>query len=111
MIRSFLLLLALTLLSCQATAQSRSNGIIQGKIIEAQNKTPVEYANVALIDTLNGKIISGAVTDSTGSFRLMNIPNGIYYLEYSFIGYEKQRSQAVGIDRKNNRVDLGNLGL
>ncbi|MCX6285997.1 MAG: TonB-dependent receptor [Bacteroidetes bacterium] len=111
MMRSIILLLGLILLPSLLLAQSKPNGIIQGKILETQNKTPVEYANVALVDTLNGKIISGAVTDSTGSFRLTNIPNGIYFLDYSFIGYEKKRSKPIGIDRKHSRADVGELGL
>ncbi|MEI6890360.1 MAG: TonB-dependent receptor domain-containing protein [Bacteroidales bacterium] len=111
MARSVILLLAMTLLPLLSTAQSRIKGVIQGKIIETQTKIPVEYANVALIDTLDGKIVSGAVSDSTGYFRLKDIPAGIYFLDYSFIGYEKQRSKPIGIDRKNNLVDAGELGL
>lgn len=111
MTRSILVMLGLVLLPALSNAQIRPNGIIQGRIIETQDKTPVEYANVALIDTLNGKLVNGAVTDSTGSFRLSDIPNGVYFLEYSFIGYEKQRTKPIRIDRKNNRVDAGELGL
>jgi len=107
----FIILLGLALLPAFVSAQLRPNGTIQGRILETQGKTPVEYANVALIDTLTGKIIGGSVTDSTGSFRLTNIPNGIYFLDYSFIGYEKNRSKPIGIDRKNNKVDVGILGL
>ncbi len=108
--RSFLFFL-LGILPFLALSQSRPDGIIQGKVIETQSKLPVEYANVALVDTAKRIIIGGAVTDSTGQFTLTNIPPGIYFLDYSFIGYEKKRSSPVGISRKNNRVNLGVVGL
>jgi len=92
-------------------SQSRPDGVIQGKILETQSRLPVEYANVALVDTVKKIIIGGAVTDSTGLFTLTNVPPGIYFLNYSFIGYEKKRSGPVRISRKNNRVNLGVVGL
>ena len=111
MTRLIILLIGFAILPALVPAQSRPNGIIVGKIIDTHSHTPVEYANVALIDTLDGRIVTGAVTDSTGSFRLTNIANGIYFLDYSFIGYEKHRSNPIGIDRKNLRVNAGELGL
>jgi len=83
MTRSILVMLGLVLLPALVIAQIKPIGIIQGKIIENPDRTPVEYANVALIDTFTGKLINGAVTDSAGSFRLSDIPNGVYFLEYS----------------------------
>ncbi|MCX6282155.1 MAG: TonB-dependent receptor [Bacteroidetes bacterium] len=111
MIRPLSLLLGLFLLPTVLLSQSKPNGIIVGKIFDTQEKMPVEYANVALVDTVDGRIAGGAVTDSTGLFRLSNVPNGIYFLDYSYIGYEKKRSRPIGIDRKRNRVDAGELGL
>jgi outer membrane receptor protein involved in Fe transport len=111
MTRSIFLFLGLLLFATQLSAQSKTYGSIQGKIIDTQSSTPVEYANIALIDTLSGKIISGVVTNSSGSFHMSGIPNGIYFIEYSFIGFEKQRSKPISIDRKNIRVNLGTLWL
>ncbi len=111
MVRNVLLLLGLAMLPALLFSQAKPNGIISGRIIDTQGKTPVEYANVAIVDTLDGKIVGGVVTDSTGSFRLTNIPYGIYFLDYSFIGYEKKRSKPIGLDRKHSRADAGELGL
>ena len=107
----FLIFLLIIISATISSAQSRPNGTIFGKVIDSETNSPVEYANIALVDTLNGRIVSGAVTDSSGAFKLTGIPNGIYFLDYSFIGYLKQRSKPIGIDRKNNRVELGVLAL
>jgi outer membrane receptor protein involved in Fe transport len=111
MIRSILLLLVFTGLSVSLPAQLKTQGTIQGTILDNQTGAPVEYANVALIDTTSGKLTGGTITDSSGHFRLTGIPAGIYRLEYSFIGYAKQKSKPFTISRKENRVDAGILGL
>ncbi len=111
MIRSILFLLLLVMLPTLVLPQSGPTGIIQGRIMEAQSKIPIEYANVALTDTVTKKLVAGAVTDSTGAFRLAKIPYGIYFLNCSFIGYRKQQSKPILIDRKNTRADLGEIDL
>jgi outer membrane receptor protein involved in Fe transport len=93
------------------SAQVRTNGVISGKIIDAATKLPVEYANVVLLDSLTHSMAGGIVTDSTGLFRLQNVRPGIYIVEYSFIGYRKQRTPPVFISVKKLKADLGQLML
>ena len=104
MIRSILFLLLLVMLPTLVLPQSGPTGIIQGRIMEAQSKIPIEYANVALTDTVTKKLVAGAVTDSTGAFRLAKIPYGIYFLNCSFIGYRKQQSKPILIVRYSRTV-------
>ena len=92
-------------------SQSKSSCIITGRIIEKQTGTPVEYANIVLRDTLNHKMITGVVSDSNGYFRLKEVPYGTFYLEYSFIGYEKQRTPVLTLSKKHIKADLGDLIL
>lgn len=56
---------------------------IRGKIIDKQSRQPVPYANV-FVTGIPGK---GASTDSLGTFRIEQVPPGIYRLEASCIGY------------------------
>ena len=56
-------------------------------------------------------MVTGAVTDSSGVFRLDKIPYGTYFLEYSYIGYEKQHSRNFTIDRKRPKAELASLEL
>ena len=94
-----------------ALAQPRMAGIVTGIIIDNQTNSPVEYANVVVMDSVAGKMVTGAVTDSSGRFRIDHIGAGTYYLEYSFIGYDKQRSRHFRIDRKHPSADMGRLDL
>ncbi len=109
MYRLVLLTLLLLSLSTFVYSQSRTPGQVSGKITDKENKQPVEYANIVLIDTVTKQMVSGVVTDSAGRFCLTNLPFGVYFLDYSFIGYEKQRSKPVVVSKKHPRADLGEL--
>jgi outer membrane receptor protein involved in Fe transport len=109
--RSLLFLQFITLLSIVTMAQTRGPGIISGKIVDARTLEPVEYANVVLFDTITRSMVTGVVSDSTGFFSIREIPLGEYYIEYSFIGYEKQRSKTFILGKKRTRHDFGELKL
>ena len=110
--RQYSLLLAIIMLfPLFLLAQSRNAGTIAGKIFDNSNRVPVEYANVVLMDSASRKMVSGAVSDSSGNFRLEKVSFGTYYIEYSFIGYEKQRSKMFSVNRKKLNVNLGMLDL
>ena len=109
--RFCLLLVILNLFPYLPYAQQRATGSITGKIIDSGSLSPVEYANIVLLDSATRKMVSGVVSDSSGAFNLEKVAFGTYYIEYSFIGYEKQRSRMFSIDRKKPRADLGRLNL
>lgn len=109
MSRLLILIFTIFTLTSPLQSQTKGSGSIGGRIIDKENNQPVEYANIVLIDTLTQKMVTGAVTDSTGNFILLDIPNGIFFLDYSFIGYEKKRSKTVVISKKNPKVNMGDL--
>ncbi len=92
-------------------SQNKNPGIVSGRVTDAQNQKPVEYANMVLLDSLTGKMVNGMVSDSNGFFRITNVPFGSYILEYTFVGYEKQRSGYLTVSKKHSIVDLGTLSL
>ena len=57
---------------------------VRGKVIDRQSRQPVAYANVFVVG-IPGK---GASTDSLGTFKIEQVPPGIYSLEASCIGYQ-----------------------
>jgi CarboxypepD_reg-like domain/TonB-dependent Receptor Plug Domain len=82
MLRKFLVLLALMVPLVFLYAQ---NGIIRGRIFNAINNEPLEFATV--------KIQAqpfGGYTDSTGRFEIKSIPPGLYNLEVSYTGFATQ---------------------
>lgn len=57
---------------------------VRGKVIDRQSRQPVAYANV-FVAGIPGK---GVSTDSLGTFKIEQVPPGIYSLEASCIGYQ-----------------------
>lgn len=67
--------------SCFALAQ------VSGKLIDAGRK-PVSYATAMLLKTSDTSIVRSALTTDSGTFRLINVPSGSYFLRISSIGYQ-----------------------
>lgn len=71
---------------------------IQGKITDAQNKQPVEYATVALLKGKDSTLAAGTVTAVNGTYRFINVAAGSYRLKVAFLGYLTV-SQMIDIGR------------
>jgi len=63
-----------------------ASGTITGIVIDNSNGDPVYYANVVVIKS--EVPLSGAVTDFDGKFTIINIPEGVYNIEVSFLGFK-----------------------
>jgi hypothetical protein len=90
------LLLAVTavLLSFVVFAQEKKPAIISGIVKDAQTKSPLLEAVV----TLKSNAFEGekyAVTDSTGLYRINNLPPGTYSVSFEMEGYEKFSKDGV----------------
>lgn len=80
----YLLPLLLALLMCSTSIIASPVAYpLRGKVIDKQSRQPVAYANV-FVTGIPGK---GASTDSLGTFRIEQVPPGIYRFEASCIGY------------------------
>ena len=111
MIRSVFVIVLMILFENAIMSQNRGTATISGKVADAKTLAPIEYANIVLLDTVTHSMVTGVVSDSNGSFNLKNILPGNYWIEYSFIGYDKQRTKVITINRKKTFYDLGELKL
>src|SRR5688572_22638685 len=66
----------------------KGSGKISGVIMDGETNKPVEFANVALIDTKTDKTVDGTMADEKGKFTLNKIVEGNYSISITFIGYE-----------------------
>ena len=87
-------------------AQPKILGKITGSLIDENEGVGVEYATVAVKEPNTGKIINGGLTETGGSFRLVEIPVGTYQVEFSFVGYTPIAVQ-VELTPKKPDFDLG----
>ncbi len=83
-------------------------GEISGYVFDNNTRHSIEYATVALSD-LNGRLITGTITDNTGHFSLDKIKNGTYNLTISFLGYEDITIENVILDDVQKDINLSNI--
>jgi outer membrane receptor protein involved in Fe transport len=107
----FLLLVWSLTFPFSASAQRTSTGRINGRVVEQHSEQPVEYATIMLKDSATRKMVTGVITDSSGLFIIEKVQPGHYFLESSFIGYEKQTSRFFTIGKKQLSVDIGVMPL
>lgn len=84
-------------------------GKVKGTVVDSQSKEPVEYATVALYRSDNDELITGAITDYLGRFKIEQTVPGEYYIIVTFIGYDKTRSEPFVIPEDLGNVNLGNI--
>ena len=85
------------------------SGIVTGTVYDLATKKPLEYCNVVLHKTRDSSIVTGTVTESTGEFKIENVPAGRYYLTASFIGYDTKKVDSVFISPKSPERNVGKI--
>ncbi len=74
----FFLLTAAPALSGGSDAYAPNSGHLKGFIYKPDGKTPLWGAQVILQDVKNNLLFRSNVTDSTGDYKMLNIPAGSY---------------------------------
>ncbi|MBM3320174.1 MAG: TonB-dependent receptor [Candidatus Eisenbacteria bacterium] len=93
-----LLLLAMLIAFGGASAQQRPAkpsgpvGSIQGRVYDKETRDPVPFADVILVGT--GK---GVISGTDGTFRFVQIPEGIYQLRVNRMGYSSELIDQVRV--------------
>lgn len=80
--------LCLSLIVCLFSILSYSQNSLKGRLLN-ENKEPVAYANVILLDAEDStSVYKGVVSEEDGGFILENLEDQNYVLKVTFIGYE-----------------------
>ena len=88
--RNIVILFCLLLVAISVQAQNK--GKISGKVIDASNNTPVDYATISLFKQGDPSPFNGISADPKGNFVINHIAPGDYKLTVDFIGYQKKHS-------------------
>ncbi len=93
-----------------ATSLGAQNASIKGTVIENQTTNPIEYASIALLNSVNNSVINGAVSNKNGIFSIQNVKNGSYKIKVYFVGYEAFFLDDVTI-HNNQNIQLAPIKL
>ncbi len=91
-LRTVLSVLFLSCLFSTAFA-SKETGKITGKVLDNEGK-PLPYANVLLYAMKDSTLMKAEYTEDDGSFELLNIGAGEYWINVSFVGLPEHNSQS-----------------
>lgn len=83
--------------------QTNKGFSISGLLIDSLNKQPLEYASVAIYKAVDNSLVTGAITNTQGAFKINNLPTGKFSIKSSFVGYI---TKTTIIEINNASVDL-----
>jgi len=84
------------------TTSESGRGVIRGVIRDAEDGTPLEFANV-LVEGTN----FGTSADENGFYELRNVPPGRYNLRFSYVGYYSRTIYEVLLSRNRDlRINI-----
>ncbi len=110
----FYLLTGLSLLMAQGPQRVPPKiGVIQGTVLDSSTNQPLEYVSVSLVSERNREIVTGGLSNKTGSFLIEEIPLGRYIIVFQFIGYETKPYGPITLSPRGEGIDqdLGTILL
>jgi outer membrane cobalamin receptor len=90
---------------------SPKGGVIRGFVIDAESRQPIEYATIAVFPHGETVPLTGAVTETSGRFRITGLNDGVFDVEISFMGYKAQKKQSLSVKAGAQVIDLGQIML
>lgn len=100
----FFFLFCITVVSAQKVS-------IKGTVVDHQNRLPIEYASIALINSVEDLVVAGELTNKNGVFTIQNVKPGTYKLKIYFIGYEEKLLENIKVGNQNIQLDAIHLKI
>ena len=88
-----------------------TDGKIKGLVVTGQDNKPLEYASVGVYRMADSTLVTGALTDSKGTFTVENLPFGKFYVEVNYVGFKKSRVTNILLTPKNKEAAIGNISI
>lgn len=86
-------------------------GCITGFIEDNDTNKAIEYATVSVFDLDRSKLIDGTITNENGFFKIKKLNTGNYYIEISFIGYDKKTVSNIAVRSNKKENNLNTIKL
>ncbi|WP_442589862.1 outer membrane beta-barrel protein [Pedobacter sp. AW31-3R] len=95
----------------QGYTQTTSTGKLTGKVVDVQTNETVPFASAVLIDKTSKAIIKTGQTDLNGDLLINNIPEGVFTIKISYVGYQTMVRNEVAINKSQSVVNLGTIKM
>ncbi len=111
-------LIMLLLITFNSLAEVKPSGVheagtasVTGKVLDKTSGSPLEYVQVAVFSKVDSTLITGSLTDSTGSFVIKKVPYGSYFITAEFMGYNKSVIESINISPGNSQFVVDDIKL
>ncbi|MFD0939149.1 outer membrane beta-barrel family protein [Pedobacter boryungensis] len=102
------ILIALLFVSYFANAQT--SGTATGKVLNGKDKSPVDYASIAIKRLSDSSTVGGTNTSATGTFTINGLALGKYKLYVAYLGF-KTITKDFELTAANPGINFGNLNM
>jgi hypothetical protein len=99
-----------TLVNAATNNAADMAGVIKGIVIDVKTQQPIEYATIALHNS-SGTLVTGAVSNMAGEFKINGVADGSYYAMITFLGYETKRFDNLVLSASKRTIDMGRVEL
>jgi outer membrane receptor protein involved in Fe transport len=101
--KSILWLLLITTITAQAQS-------IKGKVCLEEDKSPVQFASVGLVQLPDSNIITGVLTSTDGGYLFEKVKPGSYFMKARYLGYKTYGKQ-VTVEAVNGEIVVDTIYL
>jgi len=95
---------------CGYLAKAQNGGTVSGKVINAKDKTPVDFATVAIKSLKDSSVVATGQTSPDGTFSFKNIAPGKYRAIVAYLGL-KTNSKNFEITSTKVPVSIGQIEM
>ncbi len=89
----------------------RMAGTISGRVLDATEKSPIQYAEVVLFSLRDSSQANGTISGEDGRFEITPVRPGRYRVDVFFLGFDTRSLADVRVNPRNREVDLGDITL
>jgi len=104
----FATLLALLVVAA-APARAQQAATFAGRVVDGANGEPLPLVSVAVWAAADSSLVTGALTDDAGAFRVEGVPTGRYRVVFSYVGFEPRT--LADVRAAGAPVDMGTIEL
>jgi outer membrane receptor protein involved in Fe transport len=91
--------------------QQAPAGEVRGNVIDGDTNMPIPRASVAVRTKANSSLVAGTVAKDDGTFRIVGLRPGTYYLRITSIGYGPVSTQEFTVTPASLQSSIGTLKL
>ena len=90
--------------------QAAGPGRISGVVADRDGR-PLPSVAITVRLATDSSVVSGALTDDDGRFRIEGLAPGEYLLRVSLIGFRPRNSEVIAVTAEKSAIDLGTIDL